>query len=96
MFDGYKNIQNAHGLHALLKAPTFPAVDLAIGGDDEMSDVPLIIFRDPRLPMPGPTVDSIQNMPYEALAKKGANDTLSLDDFTTDDFNLGDAYASLI
>ena len=31
MFDGYKNIQNAHGLHALLKAPTFPAVDLAIG-----------------------------------------------------------------
>ena len=93
MFDGYKNIQNAHGLHALLKAPT---VDLAIGGDDEMSDVPLLIFRDPPLPMPGPTIDSIQHMPYEALAKKGANDTLSLDDFTTDDFNLGDAYASLI
>lgn len=95
MYDGYKNLFNAHGLKAITKPPLFPNVNLAIGGDDEMSNVPLLIFRDPNLPMPAPVMDSIANIPYEKLAAKGANDTLSLDDFETDDFDLGAPYAGI-
>lgn len=92
MYDGYRNIFNGHALRALTKAPQMPAKNLAIGGDDEMSNVPLVIFRDQHLPMPGPTMESIYNLPYEKTAKKGANDTLSMADFVTDDFQLGAEY----
>lgn len=92
MFPGYRNIFNAHGLKSLLKCPVMPAANLAIAGDDEMSDVPLVIFRDQHLPIPGPTMESVYNLPYEKTAKKGAGDTLSMNDFVTDDFQLGDEY----
>ena len=92
MYNGYRKIFNGHGLKALLKAPEMPNPNLAIADDDEMSNVPLTIFKDQHLPMPGPTVESVYNLPYEKTAKKGANDTLSMDNFVTDDFNLGNEY----
>lgn len=96
MFPGYKNITNAHALKSLLKVPVMPSPALAIAGDDEMSNVPLVIFRDQHLRMPGPTMESVYNLPYEKTAKKGANDTLDMTDFVTDDFQLGDEYDFLI
>ena len=91
-----RNIFNAHGLKAITKQPVRPNRNLAIGGDDEMSNIPLVIFRDQHLPMPAPVVESIYNLPYEKTAIKGANDTLSMDNFVTDDFNLGAAYDFLV
>ena len=92
MYPVYRNIINAQGLNALLKNPVMPNPNLAIANDDEMSNVPLVIFRDQHLPMPGATMEAIYNMSYEKTAKKGAGDTLSMDDFVTDDFNLGAEY----
>lgn len=92
MYNGYNKIFNGHGLKALLKSPTMPNPNLAIADDDEMSNVPLVIFRDQHLPMPAPTMEAIYNMSYEKTAKKGANDTLSMQDFVTDDFQLGEEY----
>lgn len=91
-----RNIYNAHGLKALAKDAVRPNRNLAIGGDDEMSNIPLVIFRDQHMPMPAPVVESVYNLPYEKTAIKGANDTLSLDDFVTDDFSLGAAYDFLV
>lgn len=96
MYDGYRKIFNGHGLKALMKGAVMPNPNLAIGDDDEKSNVPLVIFRDQHLPMPSPTVESIYNLPYEKTAKKGANDTLSIKDFPTDDFQLGNEYDFLI
>lgn len=93
MFPKYRSMINRQGLNALLRTPAvMPNPAMAVGGDDEMSNVPLIIFRDQHLPMPAPTMEHIYNLSYEKTAKKGAGDTISMDDFVTDDFNLGAEY----
>ena len=92
MYPAYRSMINAQGYNALAKLPVMPNPNLAVANDDEMSNVPLVIFRDQHLPMPGATMEAIYNLPYEKTAKKGANDTLSMDDFVTDDFNLGSEY----
>lgn len=89
-------MQNAHGLQAHLRQPVFPNKNMAIAHDDEMSNVPLLIFRDQHLPMPGPTVDNPLYTPFEKTGVKGAGNTLSMEDFETNNFTLGDEYESLI
>ena len=83
---------NAHGLKALTKAVVDPPAHMAVGGDDEMSDVPLVIYRGQSLPSPAPVVEHIYNMPYEKTAKKGANDTLTMANFETNAFDLGNEF----
>jgi len=97
MLEGYlRNIQNAHALRSLLKAPVMPAENLAIAGDDEMSSVPLLIFRDQHLPIPGPVREDLLTMPFEKAVPKGSGVTLSMEDFPTDDFNLGAEYDFIV
>lgn len=92
MLEGYyRNLQNAFGLKALTKQAVMPNPNLAIADDDEMMNVPLLIFRDQHLRMPGPVTEDIISLPYEKTAVKGANDTLTIQDFPTDDFQLGPA-----
>ena len=92
MYPVYRSMINAQGLRTLLKNPVMPNPALAVAGDDEMSNVPLVIFRDQHLPIPSPTMEHVYNLSYEKTAAKGANDTLSMEDFVTDDFNLGSEY----
>ncbi len=92
MYPVYKSMLNAHALAALTKPPEMPNPAMAVGGDDEMENVPLRIFRDQHMPMPSPVMEHIYNLPYEKTAAKGANDTLSMENFETDDFNLGAEY----
>ena len=90
MMEGYKNnILNNHALKSLIKAPTRPAEKLAIGGDDQMQNIPLMIFADQHLPMPGPTMDKTQNQSYEKLALNGKGDYVTIDNFETNDFDIG-------
>lgn len=92
MLNGYKeNTLNMHGLKALLKNPVMPAERLAIGGDDTMQSIPLLIFCDQHLPIPAPVLDTINNTSYEKVAEKGKGDIVTMDNFVTDDFQLGDA-----
>lgn len=90
MLDGYKeSFLNMHALRALIKPPVMPAKNLAIAGDDEMSNIPLIIFTFQRSPELPPEMDKLTNKAYEDVAVKGKNDVVQLDNFVTDDFNLG-------
>ena len=91
MLDGYKERNlNIHGLKALLKNPIMPDMNLGIGDDDTRVSIPLLIFCDQHLPIPGVVMDTA-NSSYEKEAVKGAGDTLSIDNFVTDDFSLGDS-----
>lgn len=92
MFPNYKKLQNAHALRALNKNAVMPNPNLAIGGDDEMSNIPLVIFRDQHLKMPTPTLPDVMSIPYEKSVAKGSGATLSMEDFVTDDFQLGTPY----
>ena len=90
MLEGYyKNLQNAFALKAITKRAVMPNPNLAVAGDVEMMNVPLLIFRDQHLRIPGPITEEVLTMPYEKTAIKGANDVLSINDFPTDDFQLG-------
>lgn len=92
----YRDMMNAQGLKSLLKIPEMPNPALAVAGDDEMSNVPMVIFTY-QGPRPAtPVVEKLTTLPYEKTAIKGANDTLSMDDFPTDDFDLGAEYASIM
>ena len=94
MYPKFRSMINCQALKALTRNPTMPNPAMAVGGDDEMSNVPLVIFRDQHLPMPGPTMEHIYNLPSlnKSFFLQGANDTLSMEDFVTDDFNLGAEY----
>ncbi|MBQ7289030.1 MAG: hypothetical protein IJW78_04800 [Clostridia bacterium] len=92
MYPGYKNMVNLFGLKSLMKAPTLPPANLAVAGDDEMSNVPLVIFRDQHMTIPGAVVPKASQLAFEDVAEKGANMTISLDNFATDDFDLGYVY----
>lgn len=97
MLDGtLRPLQNAFALKAIMKNPVMPNKNLAVAGDDEMSNVPLVIFRDQHQPMPAPVLPNVMDISYEQAAVKGAGDTLSMDDFVTDDFAIGPAYDFLI
>lgn len=90
MLEGYnRGMLNGHALKALLKTPLKPAAALAIGGDDQMQNIPLMIFADQHLPIPGPTMDKTQNQSYEKLALNGKGDYITIDNFVTDDFDIG-------
>ena len=90
MMEGYRaQILNGHALRSLLKPVLRPAEKLAIGGDDTMTSIPLLIFCDQHLPIPGPVVDKMQNQSYEKLALNGKGDYVTIDDFETDDFDIG-------
>lgn len=90
MMDGYRQqILNMHGLKALTKSPLIPAQALAIGIDNQMASVPLAIFCDHHLPMPTPTMDKTTNQSYEKMAVNGRGDYVTIDNFVTDDFDIG-------
>ena len=90
MLDGYKQgILNIHAINALLKSPLLPPDKLAIASADQMQNIPLMIFADQHLPIPGPTVEKIQNQSYEKLALNGQGDYVTIDNFVTDDFDIG-------
>ncbi len=92
MLNGYKNsILNGHGLKALVKSPTLPNENLGVGDDDNKANIPLLIFCDQHLPIPGPVVDTLDNMAYEKVAAKGKADFVTIDNFVTDNFDLGNA-----
>lgn len=92
MLNGYKeNNLNIHGLKALLKNPTMPDESLGIGDDDTRTSIPLLIFCDQHLPIPGVVLDTVNNSSYEKEAAKGSGDVVTLDNFVTDDFQLGAA-----
>ena len=93
MMNGYHKTIRSHGLKSLIKCPTMPNPNLAIGADDEMSDVPLLIFRNQKQPSQKAVLPNVSTLTYEETAAKGANDTLSMENFVTDDFQLGDIYA---
>lgn len=90
MMNGYRqSILNNHALKALLKPAVMPPAALSIAGDDQMQNIPLLIFTDQHLPIPGPTMDKIQNQSYEKLALDGRGDYVTIDNFVTDDFDIG-------
>lgn len=94
MYPIYKKIINAQALKSHLKAPLMPDDNLAIGDDEKLDSVPLVIFRDQHEPPTRPVVQDRNQIAYEKLAVKGSGDTLSLDDFVTDDFSVGQALDS--
>lgn len=92
MFPDYRSMINRQAYQALTKSPVMPPAKLSIAGDDEMSNVPLLIFRDQHLPLPQPVTQRMTELSYEKTAMDGAGDTLSLDNFVTDDFQLGPVF----
>ena len=92
MFPAYRNMMNLQALRALTKAPVMPPANLAVAGDDEMSNVPLIIFRDQHLPLPQPVTPNPNYIAYEKSVADGSGQTLSMDNFVTDDFQLGPVF----
>ena len=94
MYDNYRRMTNGFAMNAIAKPPQFPASNLAVGEDELMENIPLLIFRE-QTPTPAiPVVQTYYEMSHEETAIDGAGDTLSMDNFPTDNFNLGNVYDS--
>ena len=94
MYEVYKQMLGLQAYKVLTKFPTHPTENLAIGEDEVLYSIPLLIFTKQQLPTAKPVSYYDSKTPYEKLAVKGANDVLSIDDFVTDNFSLGRIYDS--
>ena len=95
MYDGYKNILNTLGIKSLIKNPVMPPKKLSIGDDDERADIPLVIFTEQGTMPRTATIPHMNEIPYEKIAVKGENDHLTMDNFVTDDFDIGVPFDSI-
>lgn len=95
MYPIYRQLINLQGFKVLTKFPEKPAENLAVADSEVLHDIPLLIFTKQQLPYKNPVVDYSVSTPYEKTALKGANDTLSLDNFVTDDFSLGVPFTAI-
>ena len=95
MYPIYKQMLGLQAYQALTKFPQIPAANLAVGETEVLHSIPLLIFTKQQLPAAKPVIDSGMHLPYEKTAAKGAGDTLTLNNFVTDDFGLGKAYGSV-
>lgn len=91
MLSGYKKVINAQGLKSLIKRPIMPPHNLAVGDSDIKRDIPLLIFTEQGTMPQKAKMPKYNKIPYEKTAIKGTNDSLSTDNFVTDDFQLGPA-----
>ena len=91
----YRGIVNALGLKSLLKTPMNPDKALGVGDDEYRADVPLVIFTEQHLPAQRPVVVSPYSLPYEKTAVKGSGDAVSIEQFETADFNIGEPFAGV-
>ena len=87
-----KELLNMHALKSLLKSPETPDVSLAVGEDEKRDNVPLLIFTEQHLPQPMPEIVSERMLSYEDVQLDGMGASLSLDDFSTDNFSIGNPY----
>lgn len=95
MENAYRGIVNALGRKSLLKTPVNPAKALGVGDDEFRSNVPLLIFTEQHLPAQRPVVVSPYSLPYEKTAVKGAGDAVSIEQFETADFSIGEPFAGV-
>lgn len=93
---GYKNMLNVHALSALPRIPVMPSPALAVGEDEMRASIPLLIHRDAQAKIPAPIMPDVMHIPYEQAVAKGSGDTLSMANFETENFDLGDAYDFII
>ena len=92
MYEVYKQMLGLQAYQVLTKFPTIPEKKLAIGESEVLHSVPLQIYSKAQLPRPQAVVDYSISQPYEKTALKGSGDTLTLKNFVTDDFQLGQPY----
>lgn len=90
--DKMKEMLNMHALKSLLQTPTMPDASLSIGEDEKKTDIPLLIFTEQHLPTPTPVIVSERMQSYEDVQLDGTGASLSLDYFSTDNFNIGKPY----
>ena len=84
-----KSIINGHALNSLLKPVNMPAKNLGVADDECLTSIPLLIFTEQHLPMPTPVIQPLNYSSYEKAQRPGAGNVLSLEDFETENFNLG-------
>ena len=90
-----KSILNAHALKSLMKPTDTPNKNLATGEDEHRANIPLLIFTEQHLPQPKPEVLRPTELSYEKVQKNGTGASLALDDFETQNFNLGSTYGKI-
>ena len=90
--DRMKELVNMHALKSLLCSPVRPDVSLAVGTDEKLEDVPLLIFTEQHLPAVLPEIVTDNMLSYEDTQMDGTGASLSLDDFSVDNFSIGAPY----
>lgn len=90
--DRMKELLNMHALKSLICSPIRPDVSLAVGTDEKLDDVPLLIFTEQHLPAVMPEMVTEDMLSYEDVQMDGTGASLSLDDFSVDNFSIGMPY----
>ena len=82
-------IISGHALKSLLNPVEIPNENLGIGEDEKHTNIPILIFTEQHLPTVPPTVVPPNQLSYEEVQKDGTGSSLALEDFETQNFNIG-------
>lgn len=97
MAAGYRNFWNSMAYGQLTTKAPIPDARLGVGLAENMGFVPVEFYRDitNKETIKEPTPETTRQTPYEKLGITGQGDTVSLKDFTTDSFYLGEPMGGL-
>lgn len=90
--DIMKQMLNAHALKSVIKPIDYPDESLCVGTDERLSDIPILIFTEQHLAPVMPEIEKPKNRSYEDVQLDGTGGSLSLEDFPTDNFYIGNPY----
>ena len=93
MFD-MRNIIIGHARQSLSIPVVNPSPTLAVGEDETHTNIPLLLFTEQHLPTVKPEVLPDSKLSFEDVQLDGTGASLALEDFETQNFNIGNPYGN--
>lgn len=87
----YRQMLNHQGLKALVKTPDIPDYHLMIGHAEELSSQPIMIFENVMPKQMVKYLPQMGDMTYEEVQQNLASGKLTIDDFFTNTYPLGES-----
>ena len=87
----YRQMLNRQGLKALSKTPDIPDYHLMVGDAEDLASKPIMIFENVMPKQVAKYLPNMQDMSYEEVQQNLASGKLTIDDFFSNVYPLGES-----
>lgn len=91
-----QDIMDMQALKSLISPIDFPAESLGVGEDERHEHIPFEMLEGIHIPTPVPIIPAASMRSFEEVQPKFAGAELEQDDFSSEEFYIGEIYDSAI